>query len=727
MGYSFFPRADPAVPPPPKVTVEKSPKPKFNPEFDETRDEPRSNLHRLQYGLGQYGIIVIGGGTALILAILGFLLFLWTAEGKDDGRQASIAWRRIMLDQRITQAITISTVLLRSAVTAQSSIYTSLIAGIILEKHGVPLYRVAEVSMIRCANDGPFGLAWLLVTSARKSRLQATLAITLLLTTIAVQFSSTLLVSDLDFNSLVGDPRDTSLRVHMSMDVITLNRQLNDWILRPKAYVPFGEAPSAGDPTPSDLGVSDTGFVNRVFLPVSTEKMASLREYDGKGYGFDSRFVCMRPSMSAILTVTIPPPGTTFLPFYLAIVGNLSPATTFRQAGLQLPAGCEDGRCFPSSFNCSLPQFQYSQSQVKQGLTNSLCLPDGVNARPSAQNFTISDQGIAAWSQAFLFFRTNGTHDLWKAPGGQFRDGSVRLESITRTDGEWITYEPGIGVPNAAGQLVNNGALRLDVSMCFQQLAVNFADVQVSTKKDLEAPQVVWDIDAKAWDTRKVRRQLGIGPRSNSKTRRGVYTVDSITNRQHLNATQYLTNKLINDLYNSPRDNVSIFLDPLGSGISHVKPNVEYQAIFADILNATNRPGVAMQSTLTALSGSIINEALPQFDVVGNAVLTSSVNVLTPQSFRGLLVVYAVVALNMAVGLTVIFMFMVQCRYSTQGNYWQGVSQLMSDETAWIVEGATQSSDAHVKSQLGEAGQHVLISRSSRSGRVRAATAESIE
>ncbi|KAJ0385908.1 hypothetical protein COL922a_005502 [Colletotrichum nupharicola] len=379
--------------------------------------------------------------------------------------------------------------------------------------------------------------------------------------------------------------------------------------------------------------------------------MSSLRAYEGKGYGFDSRFVCMRPSVSAALSMTVPPSSTSLLSFYLALVGNISIQATFRESGLQLPPGCEDGACFPSSFNCSLPQFQYTEAQVKQSLTNGLCLPDGSNARASAQNSTISADPVTAWSEAFLFFRTNGTHELWRSSDGRFLSVNLALPNVSYTDGEWITYERPIAELTPEGRRINKGVLRLDMTICFQQVAINFADVKVSSEKDLTEPKVTWDADRK--------RQLGIGPRSNTTTRRGIYSVDFIQNRQHLNATQYLTNKLINDLYNSPRENISIFMDPLGSGISHLKPNVEYQAIFSDILNATNRPGVAMQSTLTALSGSIINDALPQFDVKGNAMLTSSFGVLTPQSFRGLMVVFGVVALNMAVGLTVILIFMV--------------------------------------------------------------------
>ncbi|KXH47867.1 hypothetical protein CNYM01_01385 [Colletotrichum nymphaeae SA-01] len=684
------------------MTRFKSSKSKFKPEHDGSESRhPPSYSQRLQQGLGSLGLATVGGGTAMILALLGFLLFLWTGEGSQDGRTAATLWRWIMLNQHITQAITLSTVLLRIAVTAQASIYTSLIAGVVLEKHGVPLFRVAEMSIIRCTNDGPFQLTWLLMTAARRAYTQTGLAILLLLTTFVVQFSSTLLVSDLGMGDLVGDAKAKTLNVHMSRDVISLNRQMNNWISRPTAYVPFGESPSKTNTTTNiQSSFSDTGVVRRTFLPLSTTQMSTLRQYTGGAYGFESRFVCLRPSVSAFLSVTVPAPGLDTVPFYLNVAGSLSYGTMFRETGLPPPQNCENGNCFPSGFNCSLPQFQYTETQARQGFTNSLCIPNGTATRPSARNHTISGDPIAAYSQVFLFFRNNGTHDLWKGPGNRVLAGTFGLNNVSSTDGEWLTYNRPIGGRLPTGERIETGVLRLDVSLCFQQLAFNFAEVKLSSKKDLKESQVTWTPATKAWNTKKIQKLMGVGIHNKSANSRGIFSVDSVKNPRHLNATQYLTNKLINDLYNSPRTfNFSLFMDPQGSGNSPIKPHVEYQAIFADILNVTNRPGVAMQSTLTALSGSIINEALPQFDVQANAILTSSVRVMTPKSLRGLLIIFGVMALNMACGLAVVLVFMVQSRYSSQGNYWQGVAQIVSDETAWILEGATEASDGHVKDE----------------------------
>ncbi|KAK1726646.1 hypothetical protein CaCOL14_004426 [Colletotrichum acutatum] len=706
------------------MTHFKSSKPKFEPEHDRSASKhPPSYSQRLQQGLGSLGLATIGGGTALVLALLGFLLFLWTGEGSQDGKTATALWRWVMLNQHITQAITLSTVLLRIAVTAQASIYTSLIAGVVLEKHGVPLFRVAEISIIRCTNDGPFQLTWLLMTSARKAYMPTGLAVLLLLTTFVVQFSSTLLVSDLGMNDLVGDAKARTLNVHMSRDVISLNRQMNNWISRPTAYVPFGESPSESNTTLNiQSSFTDTGIVQRTFLPLSTSQMSTLRHYTGGVYGFESRFVCLRPSVSAFLSVTVPAPGSDTVPFYLNVAGGLSYETMFREAGLLPPENCENGSCFPSAFNCSLPQFQYTETQARQGFTNSLCIPNGTAARPSAQNHTISDDPITAYSQVFLFFRNNGTHDLWKGPENRVLAGTFGLNNVSSTDGEWLTYNRPIGGRLPKGERVETGVLRLDMSLCFQQLAFNFAHVKLSSKKDLKESQVTWNPRTKAWNTNKIQKLMGVGAHGKSANSRGIFSLDSVQTPCHLNATQYLTNKLINDLYSSPRTfNLSLFMDPQGSGNSPIKPHVEYQAIFADILNVTNRPGVAMQSTLTALSGSIINEALPQFDVQANAIMTSSVRVMTPKSLRGLLIIFGVMALNMACGLAVVLVFMFQSRYSSQGNYWQAVAQIVSDETAWILEGVTDASDGHVEDEVKGSNNLVCVSRSDRSGRVRVA------
>ncbi|TID00220.1 hypothetical protein CH35J_006180 [Colletotrichum higginsianum] len=101
-----------------------------------------------------------------------------------------------MLDQHVIQAVTLPAVLLGFTIKAEAFIYTSLIAGIVLDRYNIPLSRVAEIQVIRLTNDRPLRLAWLLGTSARSSALQVGLAILLLLTTLVVHFHFGFLLSE---------------------------------------------------------------------------------------------------------------------------------------------------------------------------------------------------------------------------------------------------------------------------------------------------------------------------------------------------------------------------------------------------------------------------------------------------------------------------------------------------------------------------------------------------
>ena len=323
-----------------------------------------------------------------------------------------------------------------------------------------------------------------------------------------------------------------------------------------------------------------------------------------------------------------------------------------------------------------------------------------------------------------LFFRSNGTYDLWRGPNLKgdiptYLSGNFRLRDEPSSHGEWITYNRTIG-GLFGDEMKTNGVLRLDISMCFQQVAFDFSDVKLATANDLVEPSVTWDPVTRSWNTSSVRAMLGVlNATSYNMSSQGSYTVESIENSAHLNTSQFFTNKIINNIYNSPNiQNTSLFMDTQGSGRSHIQPHIEYQAIFQDTLNTTNQPGVAMQATLTALSGSIINEAIAQFDGQENVTITSSVVVLAPRHFRGLIAVVALIAVNMLCGIVITIEFLLHTRYSSQGNYWHAVSQIISEHTAWILEDSTQSTDDVVAERLKEFDPEVKITLSTRCGRV---------
>ncbi|KAL8335228.1 hypothetical protein RB598_009428 [Gaeumannomyces tritici] len=653
---------------------------------------------RRWFRLGVWGFTTIALGSFVTLAILGFLGFLWTTEAVSGSERAPAAWRWVVLGGRATQAVTLATVVARAAITAQSTVYTSLIAGIALERHGVPLSAAAQFSVLRAINDGPLRLAWLLLTSSpRRSALLAGLTVVLFATTVAVQFSSTILVSDLEFSALVGEARNTSLPVFMTADVIGLSHQSNGWLDRPTVYVPFGEisSPGAADAVPSgETGLSDTGVVRRVFLPVRQQQI--IRRYHGPAIVFNSRLVCMRPSVlaGASLTASNAAAAPQSSVPRLDVTGGIDYAAAFAAAGLPLPPGRPRGSCFPRAFNCSLPQLRDQNARAREGFSNNICVPDGRAAADSARNFTLSDETVPRHAGVFLFLRTNGTAELWRGPNMTIVSGQFPLAAAAGDGGggggadEWASFEVAVG-GRFVGAQFTTGGLQVDASLCFQQAAFDMSDVKVWTPRDLLQPSVMWDSAKKRWDTRAVRRLVapaerlsvrgggggtaGLGemtaavatamtappppPAVMPSEERGTFSVEWIGEPRRVDMVQYLTTRLVSSNYNAPRSggggNVSLLMDPLGADEASLdfEPHVEYQVLFRDLLNATGRPAVALQSVLAALAGSMVTEAMPQFNVRANATVTSSEFVLTPHRTRGLVVVAAVAGANMACGL----------------------------------------------------------------------------
>lgn len=238
------------------------------------------------------------GGTFVAAGALAFLFFLWLGEGPDGGENATKSWRWFILRQKVTQAITVSSLVLRTVIGAQATLCTSLVAAVVLEQHGMPLSKVAQLSTLRSINDGPLQLTWLLLRSGpRSATLLKVLAIVLLVASVTIQFSSTILVTDLGNLSLVDDPVATAIPVGLTLSGAFANTPINA-LQRSPVPIPFGEIPSGIDATPTKVGYSDTGIVQRVFPPFTPRSITTVRLYSGNAFTVKSRFVCVPPSLS---------------------------------------------------------------------------------------------------------------------------------------------------------------------------------------------------------------------------------------------------------------------------------------------------------------------------------------------------------------------------------------------------------------------------------------------
>lgn len=272
---------------------------------------------RLVSQLGKVSVVVLGSSSMVCLGCLAFLAFLWGAD------ETNTVWRSIVLAGWTARSITITSLFLRWATAAQAAICTSMLATVLLQRGAVPLPAAAAISIIRANNTGPWSLLGKMgVDWHRGSVLVGLMTALLTLTTLSLQFTSTVLLSQVGGASLPVASSNPQTHYGIKEDGDTY------WAMpsgapsflgsTPGRYPAFAEwTPNktrhytAGHQealSPSNLSsIIDTGTVLRAFLPIKNDQERSLvTEYHGFATVVDTRVVCMRPNLTNVTFSTGP-------------------------------------------------------------------------------------------------------------------------------------------------------------------------------------------------------------------------------------------------------------------------------------------------------------------------------------------------------------------------------------------------------------------------------------
>jgi len=252
-------------------------------------------------------LLFMGLASVFLVAFgIGILSFLWF------GNQ-SATWNHIVISNWLTRTVTLTALAIRIAVTVQAGIATSMLASLIIEVSGLRLEHAPEISMMRLNNNGPQSLLWLYFFQPKQLG-NAILLLGLLVTTLATQFTSTLLLSDIGSGDVVEAPISSNISYGFKTQTTTkdgLNfitdglvlqelvlEQENYWSQTPTEFPSFGEY---AFPTNKTDGVDDTGITLRAFLPFSDKRnRSSIRNYTGPGFVYDARVVCIAPHFHAL-------------------------------------------------------------------------------------------------------------------------------------------------------------------------------------------------------------------------------------------------------------------------------------------------------------------------------------------------------------------------------------------------------------------------------------------
>ncbi|KAF6828804.1 hypothetical protein CMUS01_08442 [Colletotrichum musicola] len=258
---------------------------------------PREKLKRLAAMIKLRTVLTIASLASLALAFA-FISWLWWTPKEDPDDH----WRRLILvPNRLQLSINIASLVIRTAIGIIAASAATMIASVAVERYGVRLHAVAPVSIARFASNGSLSLADLALQDSVSSFLLRITLLCLALTTIASQFTSTLLVADLERSHIISFPRQASgaycpdPEAYISDPVI--NKQPRHyWLQKPRLSETYAEHTEPGLEVD---GVDDTGLSIRALLPfVSPETREKLQVFQGTARVINSRNICVRPNVT---------------------------------------------------------------------------------------------------------------------------------------------------------------------------------------------------------------------------------------------------------------------------------------------------------------------------------------------------------------------------------------------------------------------------------------------
>ncbi|KAI1843744.1 hypothetical protein JX266_010003 [Neoarthrinium moseri] len=666
--------------------------------------------------VGLYGCSGILGGSALVLGVIGFLSFLWFGKGTvPEAAKASWLWRRIALADWMTQTITICALVLRLVISIQAGICTSMIAALVLENHHALIRKsqAAYVSVLRGVNDGPRKLIQILLSSRTLSVLasfEIWLMMLLGMLTLVLQFSSTILLSDLRDFVVAGDASITTVaNLLPGHSMEELNSGFGVMLQTSPIYGIFGESESSVDSSPSPNGFSDTGLVQRGYIPVpDKDARSSVRQYRGNTLVSSSRVSCLAPKMEASFSNYTSDAG--------AILGRITGTLHYGEALTEARPGtdtsplCRGGECESTPFECLTGSSLYGSTQ------SVFCFIGNVGGTLKTLhdlNWRPDDPPWAVNSSIYLVLSTNMTQDDW------YSLSESHEVPMRQTDDEWITFQP------VEGRSV-------DISLCFTRFVVNRRFVDLSRNGPTLEPVMTWGKLSYEHSSSSVLNMFDTDtPRTPSE--RGLLEMDILSGSDGwipANNTTFDTDSpgTRSSGYNTSAILMSLVITPLTDLFtpnmtliaciqcvaygSVMHPELVY--IFEDTLRSTRRSANAFQNLIGALASASYDNLLSSLSVPEEVKMSSTSTVRAPgscitDSCSGFISVATLLGVHMVTVWAIAVMYAVHVRYSRVSNIWHAVSQLFGVELHDAMTQANNASDAVVDKQKFSKGKDSFV------------------
>ena len=654
----------------------------------ETPHEVRkSNLLRR---IGRWQSFVLLSSTALVTGALAFICFIW-ASGDHNA-----VWLSICLAGWVSRSVTLAALAIRLGTTAQAAGCTSMLAGLVLRNFGVSLGSGAAVTLMQNDNTGPHTLAWKVRGNFLKGRFAIGIPICLLVvTTSFLQFTSTILLSDVKLRVVQGLGQDISVSYAYN-DTNTENSvywgEFGYWNRRPGTYPTFAEYSEQRITSPE---VFDTGLTLRGFVPVtSKDDREALKYYDGNATVIDTRVVCTRPDLQDV--TVIPARGTWPVgPHIKGRIGNRYSKIARFQAtpGLHrlqyfdCPAvflGPESADELNSPFPVPEWALTICRLNVTAGILSAM--------NPSIKNLTMAWYMNNGPGEAHLVMNVSGSYGRWagyqwEAPG-MVHDGGPDLQpqlefvgpADFEGDAEWLR------VPS------NDPMVSVSLSICFTAFRAEDFHIVASSLSNRTEPVLGWKPKrlGAPYDTVDVRKHLNalthpvggrgvlaLHPRSWETSL--PWLADRLPSWEWIWAT---TCPVTYQTYNFSSVMCLSCAKPgdYATGTSYLTTHQALIAVFNDIVRNTRHPALGIQAHYTTLFSMAYYEHAFQFDLNTSAKTVMFEQALAPTAWTGFAIIASVVAVHLVNVALIVLIFIVRAGENMIGNAWTAVAQLRSGD-----------------------------------------------
>lgn len=663
--------------------------------------------------LGIMGCVVIFAGSIGILLLIAFLAYLWFGYGNTpEATNATWIWRQIAIRDWMTRTITICALALRTLLSFQTIYCTSMLASLILEKCFVRRSQVACLSLLRGLNSGPFTLAQIILSSktlAMARHIEVWLVLLLFILSTLLQFTSTLLVSDLHNYSVVGNSNHTSLASLVGLDQVAKldNRRfsiLQDPDLS-SGFSIFGETQQASfvSVEPNANGLSSTGLVERGLLPLaSVDERMAVRYYNGTSMILSSAVSCMRP----VITGQYAQFSTTGSSSGVGTVkGSLDVPKSLQQALGTDQYSCESGQCEVIYFACDVP------ASVGGGPpAPAVCILNGDDTNVNktySQNVSAKPWEVTSFM--WLVFSSKVSDDQW-ASIPEASEGRYELPaSAPFNESEWEEYP-----------LFLNASIL--ITLCFSDFNIEQHNVSMKAPKPTREPIVQWSVLSGTSNASDAQSYFGATSPALPLSDRGILEMDILDlplgEAQNQSSVMTTAEIIYYILYyqlgyaSPPNTTFVACWQCLATGSSS---SPKTQALFQGIINSTNRAAPALHTWISVAAFASYYEVLPSMNGFDNVIIQSVVETKTPgpcttaANCAGFITVTTLLGIYLLVVLAITLLFLRRARFSRVSNIWHTFAQLVGEELNEILACANQQPDDKVVEMMQKQGNDDFV------------------